>query len=208
MALASSFLAYFLFEVPSNFAMNRFGARVWIARIMITWGLISLSMAFVTGTTSFLIMRFLLGIAEAGFFPGIILYLTFWFPNSVRGGIISVFIIANPASTIVGAPLSTALLGTSLFGLAGWQTMFIVEALPAVLLGFAAFYVLCDSPAKARWLTEREREVLLALVARDQRRSTHTSSPRSQCRACCGARPPRSGDSPSLRHGPPHRGIC
>jgi ACS family tartrate transporter-like MFS transporter len=169
------FIAYFLFEVPSNFALKRFGARVWIARIMVTWGIISISMAFVSGTTSFLVIRFLLGVAEAGFFPGMVLYLTFWFPNSVRGAIMGLFIIANPASTIIGAPLSTTLLGTSAFGLTGWQTMFIVEGLPAVLLGIAVLFVLCDSPAKAKWLTEREREVLLAAIARDERRSTHTS---------------------------------
>jgi ACS family tartrate transporter-like MFS transporter len=169
------FIAYFLFEVPSNFALKRFGARVWIARIMVTWGIISISMAFVTGTTSFLVIRFLLGVAEAGFFPGMVLYLTFWFPNSVRAAIMGVFIIANPASTIIGAPLSTTLLGTSVFGFTGWQTMFIVEGLPAVLLGVAVLFVLCDSPAKAKWLTEREREVLQAAIARDERRSTHTS---------------------------------
>ncbi len=169
------FLAYFLFEVPSNFALKRFGARVWIARIMVTWGIISVAMAFVTGTKSFLVLRFLLGVAEAGFFPGMILYLTFWFPSSVRAGILGLFIIANPASTIIGAPLSTALLGTSLFGLAGWQTMFIVEGLPAVLLGFVVLVVLCDSPAKAKWLTDRERQVLEAAIRRDDRLNTHTS---------------------------------
>jgi ACS family tartrate transporter-like MFS transporter len=169
------FIAYFLFEVPSNFALKRFGARIWIARIMVTWGIISVSMAFVSGTTSFLVLRFLLGVAEAGFFPGMVLFLTFWFPNSVRAGIFGLFIIANPASTIIGAPLSTALLGTSLFGLTGWQTMFIVEGLPAVLLGFVTLYVLCDSPAKAKWLSEREREVLQNAIRRDESRSTHTS---------------------------------
>ncbi len=169
------FLAYFLFEVPSNFALKRFGARVWIARIMVTWGIISMAMAFVSGTTSFFVLRFLLGVAEAGFFPGMILYLTFWFPNRVRAGILGVFIIANPASTIVGAPLSTTLLGTSILGLTGWQTMFIVEGLPAVLLGVVVLFVLCDSPAKAKWLTAREREVLLNAVSRDERLSTHTS---------------------------------
>jgi len=169
------FIAYFLFEVPSNFALKRFGARVWIARIMVTWGIISIGMAFVNGTTSFLVMRFLLGVAEAGFFPGMVLYLTFWFPNSVRAAIMGIFIIANPASTIIGAPLSTSLLGTSLFGFAGWQTMFIVEGIPAVLCGIAVLFVLCDSPAKAKWLTDREREVLLTAIARDERTNTHTS---------------------------------
>jgi ACS family tartrate transporter-like MFS transporter len=169
------FISYFLFEVPSNFALKRFGARVWIARIMVTWGIISVAMAFVTGPNSFLALRFLLGVAEAGFFPGIVLYLTFWFPNSVRAAILGIFIIANPASTVIGAPLSTWLLGTSIFGLTGWQTMFIVEGLPAVLLGFVTLYVLCDSPAKATWLTPREKEVLAVAIARDEAASTHTS---------------------------------
>lgn len=169
------FIAYFLFEVPSNFALRRFGARIWIARIMITWGIISVGMAFITGPTSFYVMRFLLGVAEAGFFPGMILYLTFWFPNSVRAGILGLFIVANPASTIIGAPLSTSLLELNLFGLKGWQSMFILEGLPAILMGFAVLYVLCDSPAKAKWLSEREREVLQNAVARDEARSTHRS---------------------------------
>lgn len=169
------FVGYFLFEVPSNFMLKRVGARLWIARIMVTWGLISIAMAFVTGPTSFLVLRFLLGVAEAGFFPGMILYLTFWFPNSVRAAILGVFIIANPASTIIGAPLSTSLLGTSLFGLAGWQTMFVVEGLPAVLLGVAVLFVLCDGPGNAHWLSERERHVLLNAISRDERLNVHSS---------------------------------
>jgi ACS family tartrate transporter-like MFS transporter len=169
------FIAYFLFEVPSNFALKRFGARIWIARIMITWGIVSVGMAFITGPTSFYAMRFLLGVAEAGFFPGMILYLTFWFPNSVRAGILGLFIVANPASTIIGAPLSTTLLEWSVFGLKGWQTMFVLEGLPAILMGVAVLYVLCDSPAKAKWLTEREREVLENALRRDEAKSTHRS---------------------------------
>lgn len=170
------FVAYFLFEVPSNFALKRFGARVWIARIMVTWGLISMSMAFIVGPKSFYTMRFLLGVAEAGFFPGMIFYFTFWFPNRVRAGILGIFIVANTASTVVGAPLSTTLLGTSVFGLSGWQTMFLVEGIPAVLLGIVILFVLCDSPAKAKWLTERERDVLQAAIKRDERLSTYTSA--------------------------------
>ena len=169
------FISYFMFEVPSNFALKRFGARIWIARIMITWGIISVSMAFVTGPKSFLALRFLLGVAEAGFFPGMLLYLTFWFPNSVRAAILGIFIIANPASTVIGAPLSTSLLGTSLFGLTGWQTMFVVEGLPAVIMGFVTIFVLCDSPLKAKWLNPREREVLATAIARDDASAIHTS---------------------------------
>jgi MFS transporter, ACS family, tartrate transporter len=169
------FIGYFLFEVPSNFMLKRFGARVWIARIMVTWGVISLCMAFVSGPRSFLVLRFLLGVAEAGFFPGMILYLTFWFPNRVRAAILGIFIVANPASTIIGAPLSTQLLGTSILGLAGWQTMFVIEGIPAILCGFAVLFVLCDSPQKAKWLSEREREVLTHAIEQDQRSSVHTS---------------------------------
>jgi ACS family tartrate transporter-like MFS transporter len=169
------FVSYFLFEIPSNFALQRFGARVWIARIMVTWGIVAVAMAFVTGPKSFYTLRFLLGVAEAGFFPGMVLYLTCWFPGSVRAAILGVFIIANPASTVIGAPLSTALLGTSLFGLAGWQTMFIVEGAPAILLGAATLYMLCDSPAKAKWLSDRERALLEAAIARDENPAAHAS---------------------------------
>jgi ACS family tartrate transporter-like MFS transporter len=169
------FDSYFLFEVPSNFALQRFGARVWIARIMISWGVISALMAFVSGPTSFYVLRFLLGVAEAGFFPGMILYLTYWFPNSARAAILGIFIIANPAATVVGAPLSTALLQTSVFGLTGWQTMFLVEGLPSVLLGFITFYVLKDSPAQAKWLNDQERAVLARAIARDEASSTYQS---------------------------------
>ena len=169
------FWTYFLFEVPSNFALQRFGARVWIARIMVTWGLISIAMAFVQGPVSFVTLRLLLGVAEAGFFPGMVLYLTYWFPSNVRAAVMGIFIIANPASTIIGAPLSTALLDTSIAGLKGWQTMFVIEGLPAVLLGFATLFVLSDSPAKAKWLAPRERGVLEQAVARDAAASTHSS---------------------------------
>jgi ACS family tartrate transporter-like MFS transporter len=169
------FLGYFLFEVPSNFALRRYGARKWIARIMLTWGLVSMAMAFVTGPTSFYVLRFLLGVAEAGFFPGIVLYLTYWFPNSVRGGIMGLFILANPISTVLGAPLSVALLDLPLFGLTGWQTLFLVEGIPAVLFGIVVFYKLCDSPDKALWLSERERSVLARMIERDQAPQAHAS---------------------------------
>jgi MFS transporter, ACS family, tartrate transporter len=169
------FLGYFLFEVPSNLLLKRFGARRWIARIMVTWGVVSMSMAFVEGPTSFWILRFLLGVAEAGFFPGVILYLTFWFPGRVRGAMVGYFLLANPLTSVIGAPLCTALLDTSFFGLTGWQTMFIVTGLPAVLLGIVVFYKLCDSPAQARWLTDAERRVLEAAIARDQGARQHTS---------------------------------
>src|SRR5580765_4400497 len=131
------FLSYFLFEVPSNLFLEKFGARRWIARIMITWGVLAGGMALVKGPQSLYLMRFLLGAAEAGFFPGVILYLTYWFPLEYRARIIGLFTVAIPLSSFLGSPISAALLGTEgWLGLRGWQWMFIVEAVPAVVLGF------------------------------------------------------------------------
>jgi ACS family tartrate transporter-like MFS transporter len=169
------FLGYFLFEVPSNLLLKRFGARRWIARIMVSWGLIAMAMAFVVGPKSFWILRFLLGVAEAGFFPGMILYLTFWFPNSVRGAMIGYFLLASPLSSVLGAPLSTWLLGKSLFGLTGWQTMFLIEGVPAILLGVVVLYWLADSPATATWLNDAERRILVTALKRDERPQQHVS---------------------------------
>ena len=152
------FLSYFIFEVPSNLALERFGARKWIARIMVTWGLVSGCMAFVTGGTSYLFMRFLLGAAEAGFFPGIVFYLTLWFPSAYRGRIAGYFMAAIPLSGVFGQPLSGWLLGLhGAWGLKGWQWMFVIEAIPAFLLGFVVLAYLTDRPAKAVWLSEDER---------------------------------------------------
>src|SRR5712672_2099067 len=130
------FFSYFLFEIPSNLILERVGARIWIARIMITWGIISGLTAFVTGTTSFLIVRFLLAAAEAGFFPGMILYFTYWFPARYRGRVVGWFMTAIPVSIALGAPISTALLELDgIWGLRGWSWLFIGEAVPAVILG-------------------------------------------------------------------------
>lgn len=159
------FLGYVLFEVPSNLILHRIGARIWIARIMISWGLVSAGTAFITGPNSFIAARLLLGIAEAGFFPGIILYLTYWYPAEVRGKIIGAFMLAIPLSTVVGAPISTALLDISLFGLKGWQTLFLVEGLPSVVLGVATLFYLPDRPADAAWVTPRERDLITAQLA-------------------------------------------
>jgi ACS family tartrate transporter-like MFS transporter len=167
------FLGYFLFEVPSNLILHRVGARLWIARIMISWGLISMATALVQGPIAFFVLRFLLGVAEAGFFPGIILYLTYWFPSPVRGRIIGGFMLAIPVSNVIGAPVSTALLETSVFGLAGWQTMFVVEGLPAVLLGLVVAGWLPDRPADAGWLTSGERRRLQALLDSEPRAPGH-----------------------------------
>lgn len=157
------FIGYFLFEVPSNLILHRVGARVWIARIMFTWGIISGAMAFVQGPTSFNILRFLLGAAEAGFFPGIILYLSYWFPARHRAGVTALFMAAVPISIALGSPISGALLTMDgVLDLYGWQWMFLVEAAPAVLLAGVVLYYLTDRPEDAKWLDEEEREWLVA----------------------------------------------
>ena len=169
------FIGYFIFEVPSNVALEKFGARMWIARIMITWGIVSGLMALTTGPISFYVLRFLLGIAEAGFFPGMILYLTYWFPSAYRAKIVGAFLLAIPISSIIGAPLSTALLGTSILGLKGWQSLFILEALPALVLGFVVLFFMTDKPEKAHWLTPAERDWLSRVLQaeRKTRESVH-----------------------------------
>ncbi|NOG74092.1 MFS transporter [Roseicella sp. DB1501] len=155
------FLAYFLFEVPSNVILEKVGARRWIARIMITWGILSGCMALVQGEWSLYLVRFLLGIAEAGFFPGIILYLTYWFPATYRAGIVGAFMVAIPISTVIGAPISGMLLGLhGVMGLDGWQWLFIIEAVPAVLLSGVVLFYLTDKPADAQWLEPAQREWL------------------------------------------------
>ena len=155
------FIAYFFFEVPSNMALNRFGARLWIARIMFTWGLISGAQAFVTGELSFNVVRLLLGIAEAGFFPGIIFFLTLWFPSAYRARIIGLFMFAIPISTVIGSPLSGLVLGLEgVAGLHGWQWMFLIEAAPALLVAFVTFFYLTDRPLEATWLDHDERQWL------------------------------------------------
>ena len=160
------FVGYILFEIPSNLALQRFGARIWIARIMISWGLIATAMALVSGETSFYVMRFLLGVAEAGFFPGIILYLTYWFPARERARIVALFMAATPLATMVGGPVSGALLEfNGLFGLKGWQWLFIVEGLPAIVLGVIALRVLDNRTEEANWLSKGERQALSEVLA-------------------------------------------
>lgn len=163
------YVSYVLCEVPSNMAMERFGARIWIARIMITWGLVSAGMAFVVGPVSFYAVRLLLGAAEAGFFPGVILYLTYWYPRAYRGRIVAIFMVAIPISSFLGSPLSAWLLGTDgLLGFRGWQWLFLIEAVPAVLLGVLAFFLLPDGPARANWLTPQQRAWLTERLADDR----------------------------------------
>ncbi|MBE7199665.1 MAG: MFS transporter [Parafilimonas terrae] len=163
------YVSYVLCEVPSNLAMERFGARIWIARIMITWGLVSAAMAFVVGPVSFYAVRLLLGASEAGFFPGVILYLTYWFPRAYRGRIVAVFMVAIPISSFLGSPISAAILNTDgMLGLRGWQWLFILEAAPAVLLGLLAFMLLPDGPGKARWLTPQQSAWLQERLAAER----------------------------------------
>ncbi len=164
------FFSYFVFEVPSNLALERFGARKWIARIMFSWGLVSGAMVFVLGETSFYIVRVLLGAAEAGFFPGIIFYLTLWFPGVYRARIIGWFMVAIPLSTVFGAPVSGALLQLHGFaGLRGWQWLFVLEAVPALILAVVTWFYLTDRPADAKWLQSDEREWLSRRLAEEQR---------------------------------------
>ena len=164
------FFGYFLFEIPSNLILEKIGARIWIARIMITWGIISALTAFVTGPTSFLIIRFLLGAAEAGFFPGMILYFTYWFPSEYRGRVISTLFVAQPVANAVASIVSAAILGMDgVLGFKGWQWIFILEALPAVLLGLVILKVMTDKPARADWLAEDERAWLQARIDQECR---------------------------------------
>ncbi len=152
------FIAYFLFEVPSNILLEKFGARRWIARIMFTWGILSGAQAFVWDELSFNVVRFLLGIAEAGFFPGVIFYLTLWFPSSYRARIVGWFMFAIPISTVIGSPISGWILDMEgIKGLHGWQWMFILEAIPSIILTFAVWFYLTDKPKDANWLAPEER---------------------------------------------------
>src|SRR5215470_1479509 len=169
-ALGTFYWGYFIFEVPSNVILEKVGARIWIARIMITWGVLAGLTAMVTGPTSFAIVRFLLGVAEAGFFPGIILYFTYWFPSHHHARIVSGFLVGLPIAVAVGAPISTGLLGLDgLFGLRGWQIMYIAEAIPTVVIGVLTFFVLTDRPSQAKFLTEEERNWLVNTIAAERR---------------------------------------
>jgi ACS family tartrate transporter-like MFS transporter len=163
------FFGYFLFEVPSNVILERVGARTWIARILVTWGIISGCTALVVGEYSFIAMRFLLGLAEAGFFPGIILYLTWWFPSFYRSRITAIFMAAIPISNILGALISGPLLNLNGFlGVTGWQWLFIIEATPAVVLGVLFYFTMTDRPEHADWLASDQREWLIGRLAAER----------------------------------------
>ncbi|MFI9505200.1 MFS transporter [Nocardia sp. NPDC052566] len=160
------FIGYLLLEVPSNLALHKFGARRWIARIMISWGIVASLMAFVPNGTVLYIARFALGVVEAGFFPGILLYLTYWFPQKQRAKFVALFLLAIPISTALGSTMSSLIIqyGNGVFGLAGWRFMFLVEGLPAILLAFVTWYYLTDRPEQASWLTQPEKDWLIAEI--------------------------------------------
>jgi ACS family tartrate transporter-like MFS transporter len=164
------FLGYFLFELPSNLALERFGARLWLGRILITIGVVSAAMAAVQGATSFYVVRFLLGVAEAGLFPGVIFYMTRWFPRRYRASNMALFMLAIPLSSFIGAPVSGVILGLDqVAGLHGWQWLYILEGLPSVVLGVVCMIWLTDTPAQARWLAPVQRDWLIAELAAERR---------------------------------------
>ncbi len=164
------YLGYCLFEVPSNIVLDKVGARLWIARIMVTWGIASGATAFIVGPNSFLLVRFLLGMSEAGLFPGIVLLFTYWFPDHHRARIVSSFTLALPVSVALGAPISTAVLGMDgLLGIAGWKWIYLLEAAPTILLGIGVLFYLTDKPEQARWLTPEERAWLTGRLAAEKR---------------------------------------
>jgi sugar phosphate permease len=178
------YLTYVLFEIPSNLAMQKVGARLWLARIMVSWGIVSAATALVTGPQSFYAMRVLLGAAEAGFFPGVILYLTQWFPAAYRARIIAIFMVAVPLSSFIGSPLSAALLQLDgLFGLQGWQLMFVIEALPAIALGLVTPWLLCNRPQDARWLDTEEKTWLTRQLDAEQKTAGNAGAAHGSLRA-------------------------
>ncbi|HIN56326.1 MFS transporter [Acinetobacter pittii] len=167
------FFAYFLFEVPSNLAMQKFGAKVWIARIMVTWGVITAATAFVESSTSLYIMRFLLGAAEAGFFPGVILYLTYWLPANYRARMVAIFMVAIPGANFIGSPLSGLLLSLDgWMGMRGWHWLFILEGIPAILLGIACLFALTDRPEQAKWLNSEQKAWLVERLQFERQQKT------------------------------------
>ncbi len=163
------FLAYALFEVPSNILQQRFGAKAWLTRIMATWGIVATGMAFVQGETSFYVMRFLLGVAEAGFFPGVVYYFTQWLPNAERGKAMAIFLSGSALASVVSGPLSGALLQIEGGGLHGWQWMFIIEGVASILLCFVVWFCLDSKPSDAKWLTDAERDELETVIAAEQK---------------------------------------
>lgn len=170
------FIGYALFEVPSNLAQHRFGARRWIARIMVTWGIAATAMTWVNNETTLYILRLLVGVFEAGFFPGVMLYLTSWLPRATRIRLSSLFLLSLPVSAAIGSPVNGAIIQymDGLFGLDGWRVMFLVNGIPTVLLGIAAWFILVDRPRDAKWLTPDEREWLDATISAEHAQVAQT----------------------------------
>jgi MFS family permease len=164
------FVGYFFCEVPSNIIMEKVGARLWMFRIMVSWGIVSMAMAFATGPVSFYVLRFLLGVCEAGFFPGMILYLTYWFPAATRGQFSALFLSAILVANIIGSPISGYILSAAggVAGLKNWQWLFLMEGIPSLILGFVTLFYLPDRPAKARWLSADEQNLIHDALARDE----------------------------------------
>ena len=164
------FLGYFIFEVPSNVLLHRFGARVWLARIMVTWGIIAGAMGLLQTATHFITLRILLGIAEAGFFPGVIYLLSLWFPSRYRARMIATFYLGVPIAQVIGAPLSVGLMQLGdVIGVVGWRLMYMVEAVPAIILGVVCFFYLTDHPKDAHWLTDQQRKWLMDTLEQEER---------------------------------------
>ena len=171
------FAGYLFFQLPSNWALERVGARRWIAFLLLVWGVISVSMMFVTGARSFYAVRFLLGVAEAGFFPGMILYLKNWFPTAARARAVALFMTASPLAGVIGGPVSGALLNLNhVAGLAGWQWMFLLEGMPAIVLSGIVFCFLPETPGTASWLSDAERAWILGALETEQRQAVAPSS--------------------------------
>jgi ACS family tartrate transporter-like MFS transporter len=164
------FIGYFVFEVPSNVILYKVGPRKWIARIMVSWGIVSACSALVGGATSLYIVRILLGVAEAGFYPGVLLYLMFWFPHRYRGRMLAYFVLGGALSSVIGSPLTGLIMthADGLFGLSGWRSMFVLEGIPAVVVGIAALFVLRDQPSDAKWLPSRQKNWLNGVLAEER----------------------------------------
>ena len=170
------FIGYILLEVPSNLALHKFGARRWLARIMVSWGIVSLLFTWVGSVEQLYILRFILGVAEAGFFPGAILFLSLWVPSRHRSKILALFYLAQPLTTVIGAPLAALLIQQhGLFGLEGWRVMYFGVAIPAILIGVAAWFYLADSPAKAKWLTSDEKTWLTGALEKEKNATAATN---------------------------------
>jgi ACS family tartrate transporter-like MFS transporter len=167
------FFGYFLFEVPSNLMLQKVGARLWMCRICVSWGFLSMLTAFAREPVSFCIVRFLLGAAEAGLYPGMVLYMTYWFPSATRARFIALFLAGVPLANVIGAPISTSLLGLNGHGLAGWQWMIVLEGIPSILCGIATLWVLPNGPADAKWLSAEDKRIIAARLAAEPKGALH-----------------------------------